>query len=147
MEELKKTYVPSRHFSSFRCRDPDACCPYHSHATFYPEGGKPSSEGTYTRIVSPQAFHRIKDLLDRTKGTVVLGGESDEATKFIAPTVVKNVGGDDSLMSEYVCVLLLSSSLAHHAPFSSFDREIFGPVLPIIPVDNVDEAIAFINAR
>jgi aldehyde dehydrogenase (NAD+) len=38
--------------------------------------------------------------LDNTKGTVVIGGEVDEETKFIAPTVVKNVKGDDSLMSE-----------------------------------------------
>lgn len=91
--------------------------------SFYPETAQTSD--SYARIVTPQAFKRIKGLLDNTKGTVVIGGETDEETKFIGPSVVKDVKSDDSLMSE----------------------EIFGPVLPIIPVENVDEAIAFVNAR
>jgi aldehyde dehydrogenase (NAD+)/aldehyde dehydrogenase (NAD(P)+) len=51
-------------------------------------------------MITPQAFNRIKGLLDNTKGTIVFGGEMDEATKFIAPTVVRDVPTDDSLMSE-----------------------------------------------
>lgn len=93
--------------------------------SFYPEDAKPTSEGTYSRIVSPQAFNRIKRLLDMTKGTIVFGGETDEATKYMALTVVRDVKPDDSLMSD----------------------EIFGPVLPIVPVEDVDEAIAFVNSR
>lgn len=45
---------------------------------------------------------RVKGLLDNTMGTIVIGGETDEATKFIAPTVVRDVHGGDVLMSEYV---------------------------------------------
>ena len=41
-------------------------------------------------------------MLDDTKGTVILGGDTDRETKYVAPTVVRNVGSDDSLMSEWV---------------------------------------------
>ncbi|KNZ72494.1 Aldehyde dehydrogenase family 3 member B1 [Termitomyces sp. J132] len=96
-----------------------------AYKSFYPESAQPSDPDTFSRIVTPQAWKRIKGLIDNTKGTVVVGGEMDEATKFIAPTIVRDVKADDSLMSE----------------------EIFGPVLPIVPVEDVDEAIAFVNAR
>ncbi|KAF7425984.1 hypothetical protein PC9H_008346 [Pleurotus ostreatus] len=92
---------------------------------FYPESAKPSVSGAYARLITPQAFTRVNALLKGTKGTVVFGGETDEATKYIQPTVVKDVQPDDTLMSE----------------------EIFGPILPIVPVKDIDEAIAFINAR
>ncbi|KAF5357137.1 hypothetical protein D9756_006811 [Leucocoprinus leucothites] len=88
---------------------------------FYPESA--STPGVYSRLITPQAFKRVKGLLDNTKGKVVFGGETDEATKFIAPTVVKDVSFDDSLMSE----------------------EIFGPVLPVVPVKDVEEAITYVN--
>ncbi|KXN84054.1 Aldehyde dehydrogenase, dimeric NADP-preferring [Leucoagaricus sp. SymC.cos] len=88
---------------------------------FYPESV--ATPGVFSRMVTPQAFKRVKGLLDNTKGKIVLGGETDEATKFIAPTIVRDVAVDDSLMSE----------------------EIFGPVLPIIPVKDVEEAIAYVN--
>jgi len=88
---------------------------------FYPKSA--SEPGAYSRLVTPQAFKRVKGLLDNTKGKVVFGGDTDEATKFIAPTVVKDVSVDDSLMSE----------------------EIFGPILPVVPVKDLNEAIAFVN--
>jgi aldehyde dehydrogenase (NAD+) len=65
---------------------------------FYPEST--ATPGVFSRLITPQAFNRVKALLDSTKGTIVFGGETDEATKFIAPTVVKDVSTDDSLMSE-----------------------------------------------
>ena len=64
-------------------------------------------------------------MLDDTKGEIVIGGETDASQKFIAPTVVKNVTPEDALMGQ----------------------EIFGPIIPIIPVKNVDEAIALVNRR
>ena len=71
------------------------------HESFYPEDMQPSSTGAYSRIITLQAFNRIKGLLDSSKGKVVLGGEMDETKKYFAPTIVKDVKGDDSLMSEY----------------------------------------------
>ena len=94
-----------------------------TYESFYPESVK--APEAYSRIVTPQAFNRVKSLLDNTKGEVVFGGETDAETKFIAPTVIKNVSADDSLMSE----------------------EVFGPLLPIVPVEDVDEAINFVNER
>ncbi|KAH8996357.1 NAD-aldehyde dehydrogenase [Lactarius akahatsu] len=90
---------------------------------FYPEGAE--SSDSFCRIVSASHFARIKGLLDRTDGQIVFGGSTNEEKKFIEPTLVTGVNGDDSLMGE----------------------EIFGPVLPIIEVDDVDEAIKFINDR
>jgi len=95
------------------------------YASFYTEEQPVDAPGNFARLATPQAFARIKGLLDRTEGTVVVGGQTDEATKFIAPTIVADVKPGDSLMSE----------------------EIFGPLLPIVPVEDVDEAIRFINAR
>ena len=62
-------------------------------------------------------------LLSRSRGRVVMGGESEVSQRYIAPTVVAGVTAEDSLMEE----------------------EIFGPVLPVISVDSVDDAIAFVN--
>uniref|UniRef100_A0A8C6U6U1 Aldehyde dehydrogenase 3 family, member B1 n=1 Tax=Neogobius melanostomus TaxID=47308 RepID=A0A8C6U6U1_9GOBI len=77
------------------------------------------------RIVSPKHWSRLMGLLGRSKGTVVLGGESDEADKYIAPTVLVDVPEDDALMQE----------------------EIFGPILPILTVETLEEGINFINQR
>ncbi|KAK0220090.1 NAD-aldehyde dehydrogenase [Armillaria fumosa] len=91
--------------------------------TFYPT---PEAEANSVgRLVTPQAYNRLSSLLKSTKGTIAFGGKLDEATKYIQPTVVRDVSFDDPLMSE----------------------EIFGPILPIVPVDNIDEAIKFINAH
>ncbi|KAI0951544.1 hypothetical protein AcW1_008564 [Taiwanofungus camphoratus] len=83
------------------------------------------TSGSFGRIISQQHTQRIKRLIDETRGTVVFGGKANVAEKYVAPTLVRDVRGDDALMSE----------------------EIFGPVLPIVPVKDVDEAIAFINAH
>lgn len=92
-----------------------------AHDEFYPSG--PSATGAFGRIVNHAHFRRLKGLLDRSAGEIAFGGDTNESDKYISPTIVKNVKGDDSLMSE----------------------ELFGPILPIVPVKNVDEAIAFIN--
>ena len=91
--------------------------------SFYPEG--PSESKSYGRIVNDSHFQRIQTLMDDSKGELVIGGESDAAQKYIAPTVYKDVPFEDSLMSQ----------------------EIFGPIIPIVPVKDLDEAIAYVNAR
>ncbi|KAK4055968.1 Hexadecenal dehydrogenase [Microbotryomycetes sp. JL221] len=79
----------------------------------------------YTQIISERHFQRISKLLEETHGDVVIGGNTNEATRRIEPTVVTNVDAEDSLMS----------------------GEIFGPILPILACDSVQEMIDFINER
>ncbi|KAF8838789.1 NAD-dependent aldehyde dehydrogenase [Paxillus ammoniavirescens] len=93
------------------------------HDEFYPSGSVASPD--LGRIVNKSHFDRIKGLLDKTCGTIAFGGQTDESRLFIAPTVVGGVKGDDSLMSE----------------------ELFGPILPVVQVKDLDAAIEFINAR
>ncbi|XP_072298518.1 aldehyde dehydrogenase family 3 member B1 [Eucyclogobius newberryi] len=86
---------------------------------------EPQKSPDLARIVSPKHWTRLMGLLGQSKGRVVLGGESDEADKYISPTVLVDVSEDDALMKE----------------------EIFGPLLPIITVGSVEEAIDFINRQ
>jgi aldehyde dehydrogenase (NAD+) len=65
---------------------------------FYPEGAE--SSNSFSRIISPSHFARIKALLDHTQGEIVFGGSTNAGTKFIEPTLVRGVKGDDSLMGE-----------------------------------------------
>ena len=46
----------------------------------------------------PTVSRRLTSLLQRTRGKVVLGGESDEGSRYISPTVVTDVANDDELM-------------------------------------------------
>ena len=77
----------------------------------------------YVHMVNEKHFDRVLGLIDPAK--VVFGGRSDRATLRIAPTIMDNVTAQDAVMGE----------------------EIFGPVLPILTHDNLDEAVAFINDR
>lgn len=64
-------------------------------------------------------------MLSGSLGKVVIGGERVKEDLFISPTVVTDVTAHDSLMQE----------------------EIFGPILPIVTVRHVEEAVSFINSR
>lgn len=66
---------------------------------FYPTGTQSST--SFGRIIADRHFARLKDLLDTTKGEIVAGGETDAATRFVAPTVVRlgRDAGGDSLMT------------------------------------------------
>ncbi|XP_065709488.1 aldehyde dehydrogenase family 3 member A2 [Patagioenas fasciata] len=88
---------------------------------FYGEDVKSSPD--YERIVNKRHFQRIVGLLKGQK--IAHGGEADEATCFIAPTILTDVSPESKVMEE----------------------EIFGPVLPILTVKSVEEAIEFINCR
>ncbi|KAJ7137785.1 aldehyde dehydrogenase [Mycena epipterygia] len=85
----------------------------------------PDTPQNITKLITHQAFKRVNALLQATEGTIVCGGDTNEAKKFIAPTIVKDVKETDSLMSE----------------------EIFGPILPIVPVQDLDAGIAYVNAH
>ncbi|MFG2833085.1 aldehyde dehydrogenase family protein [Streptomyces sp. NPDC048434] len=86
-------------------------------------GADPSGADEYGRIVNERHFDRLTALLD--SGRTVIGGAHDRATRYLAPTVLADVTPDAPVMQE----------------------EIFGPVLPIVPVPDLDAAIAFINGR
>ncbi|UQI46354.1 aldehyde dehydrogenase family protein [Streptomyces sp. HU2014] len=86
-------------------------------------GPTPATSDAYGRIVNERHFDRLTALLG--SGRVVTGGGSDRATKYIAPTVLADVSPEAPVMRE----------------------EIFGPILPIVTVPGLDEAIAFINDR
>ena len=77
----------------------------------------------YANIVNPRHFERIREYLK--DGQVVIGGAMDEARHRMEPTVLVDVAPDAPVMRE----------------------EIFGPVLPILTVDDLDEAIEFIRER
>lgn len=90
-------------------------------AAFY--GNDPQTSPDYARIVNASHFHRLEKMLD--SGTVAFGGTADADTRYIAPTVLTGVAADDPVMNE----------------------EIFGPLLPVIAVDSLAEAIEFVQRR
>jgi aldehyde dehydrogenase (NAD+) len=77
------------------------------------------------RIVNERHFARLTASLAATKGDVVIGGGSDASTISIQPTVVVDPDPAEPLMTD----------------------EIFGPILPIMTVQSIDDAISFVNAR
>jgi len=87
------------------------------------EQGVESPDGL--RIVNERQFDRVAGYLEATKGTVVLGGDFDRSTLRMHPTVIVDPDVDEPSMTE----------------------EIFGPILPILAVADVEEAIGFVNAR
>ncbi len=86
-------------------------------------GDDPKQTPDYARIASPRHHRRLTALLG--SGEVVVGGEADEAERYIAPTVLRGVDADAPVMAD----------------------EIFGPILPVIAVESLDEAIEFVNRR
>ena len=86
-------------------------------------GGDALACGDYVHMISRRHYDRVMGLIDPAK--VVFGGRGDEATLRIEPTVMDNVTGEDAVMQE----------------------EIFGPVLPVIAYDSLEDAVRFINSR
>lgn len=83
----------------------------------------PLHSAEYVRIVNQKHFDRLTGLM--ASGQIVYGGSIDPAALRIAPTILRNVSPDSPVMQE----------------------EIFGPILPILPVSGIGEAIAFAAAR
>lgn len=86
-------------------------------------GDDPRESPDYGRIVNSQHAERLEGLLDN--GRVYLGGIADPDQHYVAPTILLDVDPDAPVMQD----------------------EIFGPILPILAVDDLDEAIEFITAR
>lgn len=88
---------------------------------WYGEEIKKSSE--FGRIINDNHFKRILGFIECSK--VAFGGDYDATERYISPTILTDVNPTDPVMQE----------------------EIFGPVLPILNVENENEAIEFINGR
>ena len=85
-------------------------------------GEEPLHNPDYGKIINEKHFDRILGLIEEKK--IVHGGNSDRDTLRIEPTVLDNVTFADPVMQE----------------------EIFGPLMPVLVFDSLDEAIAGINA-
>ena len=88
---------------------------------FYPQGAKGSAD--FSHIIDDASFHRIKGMIDNTKGKIVMGGSMDEKERFIEPTVVVVDSPEDSMITQ----------------------ESFGPLIPILPVDSIEQAVQIAN--
>lgn len=83
---------------------------------FFPDGDM----SDMNVIINEKHYQRVKRLLD--SGTAVVGGNYDDSRRFIAPTLLDDVEIDSPVMQE----------------------EIFGPILPMIPFDKVEECVDYI---
>jgi aldehyde dehydrogenase (NAD+) len=82
----------------------------------------------YARLINAKHFDRIRQLLEDSlqKGAQVeAGGELDEETRYVAPTLISNIG-EDMLV---------------------FQEEIFGPILPILTYSHLNDALALIHSQ
>lgn len=85
-------------------------------------GKQPLRNPNYGKIINEKHFNRLLGLIDKNK--TVHGGDSDRHALRIEPTVLDNVTFADAVMQE----------------------EIFGPIMPILIFDSMDEVIHNINA-
>ncbi len=86
-------------------------------------GPDAQQSGHFGRIINSDHFDRLTNLLK--DGSIVYGGEADRDDLYIAPTVLTAVDKDSALMEE----------------------EIFGPLLPVLAYEGLEQAVDFINAR
>ena len=77
----------------------------------------------YVRLVNDRAFERVTSYL--AQGKILVGGRTDAADRYIEPTLLAEVDPASPVMQE----------------------EIFGPVLPMLPFDDIGEAVALVNDR
>ena len=84
-------------------------------------GENPVENEDYPKIVNERHFERLTNLIDGEN--VVIGGKSDENLLKIEPTILDNPKIDSKVMSE----------------------EIFGPILPVITYEKIEDAIEYIK--
>lgn len=88
---------------------------------FQPKGAE--NEEGYGKVINERQWQRLRDMLDSTKGKVLMGGKTDKSKLFFEPTVVQVNDAEDPLLAD----------------------ESFGPLIPILPVNDLDEAIRTAN--
>ena len=88
---------------------------------FYGDNIKENKD--FGRIINNKHFNRLKSILEKDKDSIIFGGNTDEITKYIEPTILDVNSFDSACMKE----------------------ELFGPLLPIITYEKLDDAILYIN--
>ncbi|WP_231598039.1 aldehyde dehydrogenase family protein [Synechococcus sp. CBW1002] len=90
-------------------------------------GSDPLASPDLGRIINATQFERLEALLQgaRSRGQVLVGGRSDAGNRRIEPTLVAVNGPDDPLMQD----------------------EIFGPILPVLSVEDLEEALTLVRRR
>lgn len=86
-------------------------------------GDDPRRSADYSRIINEQHFLRLSALLKDAE--ILTGGEQLREERYIAPTIIDNISPDHPLMQE----------------------EIFGPILPVMDYENLEEVIAFLRNK
>lgn len=86
-------------------------------------GENPIESPDYPRIVNLRHFDRLSAML--CDGTIISGGATNREQRYIAPTLITDVAETSPLLT----------------------TEIFGPILPIIPFDDIDDCVEYINTR
>jgi aldehyde dehydrogenase (NAD+) len=89
----------------------------------YNFGNEPEKSPDYVRIINRNHYERLCALLE--EGSLVCGGEKNADELYIAPTILDKITMESKIM----------------------EREIFGPILPIITVESFDEALEIIRKR
>lgn len=84
-------------------------------------GNNPLGNEDYPKIINQKHFERLLGLLK--SGMVVEGGQSEEKTRQIAPTILDKVSWESAVMQE----------------------EIFGPLLPVLEFESFDAALSTVN--
>jgi aldehyde dehydrogenase (NAD+) len=87
-------------------------------------GEDPRKSPDFGRIVNARHHRRLMKLLAGS-GEPVAGGSGDEHDRYLAPTILRDVTAESPVMSD----------------------EIFGPILPVLKIRDITQAIAFVNAR
>ena len=88
-------------------------------------GTNPLSSPDLAAVVNERHLARLRGLLTDHGGVIATGGNHDAVTRRFAPTVVVDPTPDSALMAD----------------------EIFGPILPVLSVEDLDAAIRFVNDR
>ncbi|GAA0067473.1 MAG: aldehyde dehydrogenase [Clostridium perfringens] len=86
-------------------------------------GDNPLESKDYSKMVNEREFNRVLSYIDKEK--LVFGGNYNRKTFQIEPTILKNITWDDPVM----------------------EREIFGPIFPILTFENLDEVIRVVNSK
>ncbi len=86
-------------------------------------GDDPQQSEDFARIINVKQFDTLINYFK--DGEVVFGGSSNREERYIAPTILKNVSPDSAVMQ----------------------NEIFGPILPVLPYKDLDEALKFVQQR